>query len=86
VQPALAKQEVECGDLGRQSQRVVPGQNRDHCADIHAARCASDVGQELNGIGDHNVRRKVVLDCPHRVETMHLGTPNQRQRVVVQGT
>jgi hypothetical protein len=49
-------------------QRVVPGQDDDHGADVDAARGAGEVAQQLDRVRDHRVRADVVLHRPQRVE------------------
>src|SRR5579859_7024249 len=48
-------------------QRVVPGQHHHHCPHVDLRRPPCVIRQQLGWVGDHRVRRVMVLDRPNRV-------------------
>src|SRR5205823_8974311 len=71
-EPAPAHR-VEHGDLLRDADRIVPGADDHHRAELHAPRPSRHVGEELEDVRAHRVVGEVVLDAPDRVEAERLG-------------
>ena len=72
---AGAEEGVEHVDVLGDPHRVVPGQHRDHRAQVDPLGDARDVGQVLQRVGHHGVGREVVLDRPDGVEAGGVGDP-----------
>ena len=70
-----AEEGVEHVHVFGDSHRVVPRQHGDHRAEVHALRDAGDVGEVLQRIGDHRIRREMMLNRPQRVEAGFIGDP-----------
>src|SRR5262249_14628468 len=52
--------------------RIVPGQHRDHRAQINLPGDAGDIGKVLKRVGHHRVWREVMLDGPDRIEAARI--------------
>src|SRR5215469_3177601 len=52
--------------------RIVPGQHRDHRAQVNVPGDAGDIGKVLKRVCDHCVWGEVMLDGPHRIEASHV--------------
>ena len=63
---------LEHRDLLGHPERVVPGEHHDHRADVDPLRATREVRQVLVRVGHHDVRRRVLLECPERVEPERL--------------
>src|SRR5215472_8209323 len=52
--------------------RIVPGQHRDHRAQVNVPGDAGDIGKVLKRVCDHRVWREVMLDGPDRIESTRI--------------
>ena len=57
---------------------MVPGQHRDHRAEVDPLGARREVREELRRVADHEIRRRVLLHRPQRVEAERLDEIGER--------
>ena len=76
-------QVIEQNDLFGDTDRVMPGHDDDHGAELDALGLAGHVGEKLQDIGTHRVVGEMVFHRPQRVEAQRLCPLGQAQFVHV---